>query len=76
MDTKLNQKQTAVLNVLKGADKPMTLAEIGTAIGSPVKSGTTNTLVARGLMKIVGERVVVCPCCGKKTKVNEYSIGQ
>ena len=32
MDTKLNQKQTAVLNVLKGADKPMTLAEIGTAI--------------------------------------------
>ena len=73
MDTKLNQKQTAVLNVLKGADKPMTLAEIGTAIGSPVKSGTTNTLVKRGLIQIVGERTIVCPACGAKHKVKEYT---
>ena len=55
MEKKLNEKQLAVLEVLKKADGPMTLAEIGAAIGSVVKSGTTNTLVDKKYMKIAGE---------------------
>ena len=75
MEKKLNEKQIAVLEVLKKADGPMTLAEIGAAIGSVVKSGTTNTLVDKKYMKIAGERIVVCAACGHKYKVKEYVIG-
>ena len=75
MEKKLNEKQVAVLEVLKKADGPMTLAEISTAIGSVVKSGTTNTLVDKKYMKIAGERIVVCAACGHKHKVKEYVIG-
>ena len=58
MEKKLNEKQMAVLEVLKKADGPMTLAEIGAAIGSVVKSGTTNTLVTTRYMKVACERIV------------------
>ena len=75
MEKKLNEKQLAVLEVLKKADGPMTLAEISAAIGSVVKSGTTNTLVDKKYMKIAGERIVVCAACGHKHKVKEYIIG-
>ena len=75
MEKKLNEKQIAVLEVLKKADRPMTLAEISAAIGSVVKSGTTNTLVDKKYMKIAGERIVVCAACGHKHKVKEYVIG-
>lgn len=75
MKKKLNEKQLAVLEVLKKADGPMTLAEISAAIGSVVKSGTTNTLVDKKYMKIAGERIVVCAACGHKHKVKEYVIG-
>lgn len=75
MEKKLNEKQLAVLEVLKKADGPMTLAEISVAIGSVVKSGTTNTLVDKKYMKIAGERIVVCAACGHKHKVKEYVIG-
>lgn len=73
MEKKLTDKQTKIVTILKESDKPMTLAEIGTVLGEAVKSGTTNTLVKRGYMKIAGERTIVCPCCGKKTKVKEYT---
>ena len=75
MEKKFNEKQIAVLEVLKKADGPMTLAEISSAIGSVVKSGTTNTLVDKKYMKIAGERIVVCAACGHKHKVKEYVIG-
>ena len=74
MEKKLNEKQIAVLEVLKKADGPMTLAEIGAAIGSVVKSGTTNTLVTKKYMKVAGERIVTCAACGHKHKVKEYVI--
>ena len=75
MEKKLTENQLAVLEVLKKADGPMTLAEISAAIGSVVKSGTTNTLVDKKYMKIAGERIVVCAACGHKHKVKEYIIG-
>ena len=75
MEKKLNEKQIAVLEVLKKADGPMTRAEMGAAIGSVVKSGTTNTLVDKKDMKIAGERIVTCAACGHQHKVKEYVIG-
>lgn len=69
---KLNEKQTAILKVLNGAESPMTLAELGAAAGFEVKSGTTNNLVKRGYMEAVGKRTMVCPCCGRKRQVLEY----
>lgn len=72
---KLNEKQVAILGVLKGAEKPMTLREVSAVVGFEVKSGTTNSLVKNGYMAIVGERVIVCEVCGHKHKVKEYSLG-
>ena len=73
---KLNEKQVKVINTLKGSDKALTLKEISDIVGFEVKSGTTNTLVKRNLIKIAGERVIVCPVCGHKHTVKEYTIGE
>lgn len=70
---KMNPKREAVLNTLKGAEAPMTLAELSEAVGEEVKSGTTNAMVAAGLIKKVGTRKVA------KTvyvEVAEYAIGE
>lgn len=71
----MNERQVAVINALKASDKALTLAEISGIVGFEVKSGTTNTLVKRGAIKVVGERTIVCECCGHKHKVKEYTIG-
>ena len=76
MEKKLTEKQTKIVAILKESEKPMTLAEIGAVLGEPVKSGTTNTLVTRKIIKIVGERTIVCPTCGAKHKVKEYTAEQ
>ena len=73
--TQMNERQTAVINALKASDKALTLAEISGIVGFEVKSGTTNTLVKRGAIKVVGERTIVCECCGHKHTVKEYTIG-
>lgn len=74
-EIKLNERQIAVINALKASDKALTLAEISGIVGFEVKSGTTNTLVKRGAIKVVGERTIVCECCGHKHTVKEYTIG-
>ena len=74
-EIKLNERQIAVINALKASDKALTLAEISGIVGFEVKSGTTNTLVKRGVIKVVGERTIVCKCCGHKHTVKEYTIG-
>ena len=74
-EIKLNERQIAVINALKASDKALTLAEISGIVGFEVKSGTTNTLVKRGIIKVVGERTIVCECCGHKHTVKEYTIG-
>ena len=73
--TQMNERQIAVINALKASDKALTLAEISGIVGFEVKSGTTNTLVKRGVIKVVGERTIVCECCGHKHTVKEYTIG-
>lgn len=73
---KLNEKQVKVINALKESDKALTLKEISDIVGFEVKSGTTNTLVKRNFIKIAGERVIVCPVCGHKHTVKEYTIGE
>ena len=73
--TQMNERQVAVINALKASDKALTLAEISGIVGFEVKSGTTNTLVKRGAIKVVGERTIVCPTCGHKHTVKEYTIG-
>ena len=76
MEKKLTDKQTKIVTILKESDKPMTLAEIGAILGEVVKSGTTNTLVKRKIIQIVGERTIICPTCGAKHKVKEYTAEQ
>ena len=74
--TQMNERQVAVIKALKASDKALTLAEISGIVGFEVKSGTTNTLVKNGIIKVVGKRTVVCEYCGHKHTVNEYTIGE
>lgn len=75
MQIKMNEKRTAVIETLKNATAPMTLAEIANAAGVEVKSGTTNAMVKVGLIVVAGEREIICPTCGHKHTVKEYKIG-
>lgn len=75
MKITMNEKRTAVIETLKNATAPMTLAEISKAAGVEVKSGTTNAMVKAGVIKVAGERTIVCPVCGHKHPVKEYAIG-
>lgn len=52
---KMNPTREKVLEVLKKAEKPLTLAEISERAGIEVKSGSTNALITAGLIKIDGE---------------------
>ena len=70
--TQMNERQIAVINALQASDKALTLAEISGIVGFEVKSGTTNTLVKRGAIKVVGERTIVCECCGHKHTVKTW----
>ena len=73
--TQMNERQVALIKALKASDKALTLAEISGIVGFEVKSGTTNTLVKSGIIKVAGKRTVVCEYCGHKHTVNEYTIG-
>lgn len=75
MKISMNEKRIAVIETLKNATAPMTLAEIANAAGVEVKSGTTNAMVKAGLIVVAGEREIVCPACGHKHTVKEYAIG-
>ena len=46
-----NEKQNKVIAFLKANKGAFTLAEISNAIGEEIKSGTTNALVKKGLIK-------------------------
>ena len=75
MKITMNEKRTAVIETLKNATAPMTLAEISSVAGVEVKSGTTNAMVQVGLIVVAGEREIICPTCGHKHTVKEYAIG-
>lgn len=72
MKININEKRSAVIATLKGANAPMTLAEISEATGMDIKSGTTNAMLAAGYIKKAGTRKIA------KTiyvEVTEYAIG-
>ena len=75
MKITMNEKRTAVINTLKNATTPMTLGEIANKAGVEIKSGTTNAMVKAGLIVVAGEREIICPACGHKHTVKEYTIG-
>ena len=65
-EIKLNEKQSKVIKFLtENKGQKFTLAEISTAIGEELKSGTTCHK---------NEKEIVCACCGHKTKVSTYEI--
>ena len=69
---KMNPTREKVLEVLKKAEKPLTLAEISERAGIEVKSGSTNPLVAAGVIKIAGE--VRVPVIRKEPR-KVYTLG-
>lgn len=71
-----NEKQNKVIDFLKSnKGHAFTLAEISNAIGVELKTGTSNPLVTKGLIKCNKNALErVCPCCGHKTKVSTYEI--
>lgn len=55
----MNETRTAVINVLKGASAPMTLAEIAAAIGAEkIATGTTNAMLSAGMIVKAGKTKV------------------
>lgn len=48
---KPNEKQTAFLTALEGAADGLTLAEASEKAGIEFKPGTTNTLIAKGIIE-------------------------
>lgn len=76
MELVMNALRKSIISVLSVATEPMTLAEISAQIGEPVKTGTTNSMVKAGIINKVGEKTIVCACCGAKHKVSTYAIGQ
>lgn len=72
MEVKMTEKRTKIINALKNANQPLTLAQIGESIGEDVKSGTTNTLVSAGLIKKAGKVKVAKVVY---VEVETYTIG-
>lgn len=61
--------EKAILATIKDADAPMTLAQIGEAMGRTLISGNINGLVTKGNVAMAGE--VEVPCMSKK-KASQY----
>ncbi len=69
-----NETREKIVETLKGATEPMTLAEIAQAIGKEkIGSGTTNPMVTAGVIRKVGTKRVA-----KTTyvEVATYAIGE
>lgn len=56
--TQLNDKQQKFLEILANNPDGLTLAEASDGLGFELKSGTTNSLITKGLVQIVGEKKV------------------
>lgn len=73
MKVNLNANRVAILNALRGANKPLTLAEISAIVGFEVKSGSTNSLVSAGYIVKAGKVEVAKKV---KSKVAVYALGE
>lgn len=47
---KPNETQTLFLNILKGSETPLTLAQVSHIAGVEIKSGSINTLISKELV--------------------------
>lgn len=47
---KPNETQTLFLNILKGSDTPLTLAQVSHIAGVEIKSGSINTLISKEIV--------------------------
>ena len=73
-ESKLNAKQLKVVEFLRAhKGQEFTLSEIkeGAKLDS-LKSGTTNSLIGKYITCNKDAQVVICECCGHKTKVSTY----
>lgn len=69
----MNELRTNIVETLKNSNEPMTLGEIASALDlDKISSGTTNSLVNAGVLKVSGKKKVA-----KVTyvEVNTYEIG-
>jgi hypothetical protein len=57
-NTKLNDKQQKFLEILAQNPDGLTLAEASDGLGFELKPGTTNTLITKGLVQVVGEKKI------------------
>ena len=70
----MNEKRQAIVNVLKGANEPMTLNEIAMKMGvEKIASGTTNVMLEAGIIKVAGTKRV--PIVSYR-EVNVYEMGE
>ena len=77
-----NEKQTLFLKALKEADGALTLSEVSEIVGQEIKSGSINTLIAKGMIQtedVVYECNIVRKDNGKvvgttKKTVKAYSL--
>lgn len=68
-----SESEKGIMNVLRGSEKPLTLAEINAVNETDYKTGSLVSLKKLG--HITSEEVViVCEHCGAKKKVNSYSM--
>lgn len=76
MKLEMTPLRKSIVETLKNANAPMTLAEIAQTIGvDKIATGTTNAMVSAGVIAKGEQKVITCPCCGKSTKVLTYTIG-
>lgn len=68
----MNDTRKAVIEVLKASAEPLTLAEISTKVGKTIRSGSTNAMLAVGMIKAVGKKEVITY---RPKAVNTYKLG-
>lgn len=54
-----NATQITFLNILKGANAPLTLAQVSHIAGSEIKSGSINTLISKEIVETVDLEIKV-----------------
>ena len=67
----MNETRKGILHALEESNTPMTLREISDKCGKSVKSGSINTLVSAGVIKVTGVKKV--PVVTYR-EVNVYAI--
>lgn len=68
-----NEVAQKILDVLKDAAKPMSIADLSETLGFEVKPGNISPLVKKDY--ITSESVeTVCPTCGHKTSHKVYTL--